>query len=530
MRLKIVHFSIFLGIILIFSGGFLSESFAIDFIDSSGYTPSWAQGKGYHTVLVQCMQYSGDGSSDSYWCLEWMAYVLDQGVDNFPQSTSSESTTNTVTPNDLMKGKPYSGTLLQYLPPNSYYEKYLNDDSHLKPNHNYQGWVIGEPFTLPDDKSSTSVKDIVSQMIHVTDNTSKNHVDVGLLIIEFENDIPADSLFKTQKTEIETEIKSDSAMEDISMRGPVYFDDCIAYEKNFDLPDESSRYVCVIDKYIVSVVANQSGGYVTDNYFRYVLPSEIADYVVDKIGKNIDTPLQKIIDNQRGGISISDKESCVTSIDGASWNPTTNICVSSSFTVNSGETLYVSKNVGLWISKGVFKNSGTINILGVMDNYVKFENFGTINISSQLANDGNFDNHGNILINNDASLVNGKDGTLNNYNSISNNDALVNFGTINNHCDATISGNPIGNDFGFGDEPVKQISCDAVIEKKESMPAESNMDVKTTTEDKTSTKSDSDEPTPAWAMGLAAFIVFGIPIIIIGLIIWKIKQRKKNKK
>jgi hypothetical protein len=53
--------------------------------------------------------------------------------------------------------------------------------------------------------------------------------------------------------------------------------------------------------------------------------------------------------------------------------------------------------------------------------------------------------------------------------------------------------------------------------------------VKPSIESKTVIKSDSDESTPVWAMGLAAFVMFGLPIIIIVLIIWKIKQRRKKK-
>jgi hypothetical protein len=41
---------------------------------------------------------------------------------------------------------------------------------------------------------------------------------------------------------------------------------------------------------------------------------------------------------------------------------------------------------------------------------------------------------------------------------------------------------------------------------------------------------DLEESTPAWAIGLGIFVVFGIPAIIIGLIIWKIKKGRSARK
>jgi len=72
--------------------------FAIDFVDSSGYIPSWARDAGYHTGLARCVQVTGDLSDDADWCLEWMAYVLDQGIENFPESATGISSTSNVNP------------------------------------------------------------------------------------------------------------------------------------------------------------------------------------------------------------------------------------------------------------------------------------------------------------------------------------------------------------------------------------------------------------------------------------------------
>ena len=71
---------------------------AVDFVDSTGYTPSWAKGAGYHSVLMKCTELIGDYSRDGNWCFEWTAYVLDQGVENFPQSTQGTGSTSIANP------------------------------------------------------------------------------------------------------------------------------------------------------------------------------------------------------------------------------------------------------------------------------------------------------------------------------------------------------------------------------------------------------------------------------------------------
>ena len=83
MKILILILSVILFSSIIFS----NQSFAVDFVDSTGYTPSWAKGSGYQSVLLKCTELIGDYSRDGDWCMEWVAYVLDQGVENFPEST-----------------------------------------------------------------------------------------------------------------------------------------------------------------------------------------------------------------------------------------------------------------------------------------------------------------------------------------------------------------------------------------------------------------------------------------------------------
>ncbi len=506
--------------ILLFSGGFVTESFAINYIDSSGYTPSWAPGNGYHTVLVKCTSVSGEGSSDSYWCLEWMAYVLDQGVENFPQSTSETSSTAKIDSNDLVTGDLYFGSLTKYLSPNP------------------ADWVTGDPFTLPqtDNAKNAGVIDNVAQGIFVPDIYSKNSLLVATMILEFENNFKAKEFFDTKKMEIQNEINSQNSMEDITGGGSVYFDDCKIYLKNFDLPDESSRYLCVRDKYIVSVSANQFGGYVTDKSLDYVLPDEAAYDISTKIGKNIDVTFQKIIDNQSGGLSISDEKSCKALIAGAKWN--NNGCVAKSLSIESGEILTIYRGVVLINSNGVFKNSGTINVLGGIYNWGTFENFGIINVSGQVSIDDNsIINKGTIMINDGSSVVVQSEGTLDNFGTISNNDQLINHGKINNHCDGVISGNPVGmRDFGIGKIPIKQIPCETISEKTSETTSNTPSETKTTsssnivTQEKKTEAINSEKSLGEVGVGVIAYafttiLFLGLPVLFVVLIVLKAKKR-----
>jgi len=148
-----------------------------------------------------------------------------------------------------------------------------------------------------------------------------------------------------------------------------------------------------------------------------------------------------------GGSIISGEESCIALIKGAKWNPTSNSCVVKFLSIDSGATLTISSNVRLINSEGTFRNSGTINVLGEIDNFGTLENFGTINVSGNIGNNDSIINKGTIKINSGGFVVNFDTGTIDNFDAISNNDDLINFGTIDNHCDGVISGNPVGDGY-----------------------------------------------------------------------------------
>ncbi len=471
--------------------------FAVDFVDSSGYTPSWAKGNGYHTVLVKCTQVSGDSSSDSYWCLEWMAYVLDQGIENFPESTSEVSSSTIIDPDDLVKGDLYFGSLTKFLPPDSSYEKSLDPNLVFQPDPNSEGWIVGSPYWAPTKETEKSLnaglKDHIIQEILIPDISGKNSILVIIMVFEFENNIKANEFFEPNKELKQNQIKSQSEIEDIFAGNNVYFDDCFGESKNYDLPDESAFISCIIDRYVVTVASQQSGGYVTDKYFDYVLTDEVVKDIARKIGKNIDGAGQTLIDEQSGGITISDEESCITLISGAWWN--NGGCIAKFLVVEKGEILTISKGASLFNSEGTFKNSGTINVLGAISNWGSFENFGTINVSGQVSiSDSSIINKGTIMINDGASVVVMSEGTLDNFGTISNNDELINHGIINNHCDGVILGNPVGmTDFGVGKIPIKQIPCGTIPEKVEpEITSTTTPEVKTTTEPETVFNTESE--------------------------------------
>jgi hypothetical protein len=472
-------------------------------------------------------------SRDADWCLEWMAYVLDQGVENFPQSTQKSPSfdSSKIDQNSLVKGDLYSGPLIKYLPPNSFYEKTWDPNLDWKPNPNLPSWVIGNPFTLPQEGNAENVGivDNVAQGIFVPDISSKNGVIAATMIFEFENKFKAKDFFDATKMEIQNKIKSDSLIEDISRQGTVYYDDCVAYLKNFDMADESSRFVCVRDNYLVSVSANQFGGYVTDNFYDTVLPEELVWDISKEIGKNIDVTFQKIDDKKTGTVSITGRESCITLVDKAEWK--NEACVAKVLNVDAGEILTVARGVSLINSNGVFKNNGTINVLGSISNWGTFENYGAMNISGQVSiSENKIINKGIIVINDDGSLVVMSDGMLENYGTISNNDDLINFGEIKNFCEGEIIGNSIGNDFGTGKKPINQIPCGSTS-NKEPTTEEKDEITQLTNGQRTinsDTKNSEEDESNAGSAALGAFIVLGIPAILIGLFVARRKMKKSQ--
>jgi hypothetical protein len=230
-----------------------STAFAVDYRDSTGYTPSWAQGAGYHSVLLQCTELTGDYSSDGNWCFEWTAYVLDQGVENFPESTKSTSSPKSF---KLEDGPLYSGNLVNFLPHKSNYGS---------------DWQVGKPFTMEnlEQMKSGGLMDFVSQRIVIPDLLDKtNFLKISYMIMELENEKSASEFYSKTKESIYSQnfpnrveyfelydqgIWSDKLELERSSEYAVA--DCIGQIINFDRENEEAKFTCIKENYIVSVMA-----------------------------------------------------------------------------------------------------------------------------------------------------------------------------------------------------------------------------------------------------------------------------------
>jgi len=89
---------LFLGPTLVFSVLLSSQSFAVNFRDSNGYTPDWAKPLGPYQTLSKCSTIVSEMTKDSNWCLELVGYVLDQGYDNFPESVTGKQSASVQSP------------------------------------------------------------------------------------------------------------------------------------------------------------------------------------------------------------------------------------------------------------------------------------------------------------------------------------------------------------------------------------------------------------------------------------------------
>lgn len=289
MIFTITYFSAILGIILLFSGGFVAESFAVDYRDSSGYTPSWAKGQGYHSVLNQCNNLIGDYSSDGNWCYEWVAYVLDQGVDNFPQSTSGG--TSPIPNFKLEDGPLYSGDLTKFLPKLFTY----GDD-----------WLVGKPFTVNElEKMSVAgITDFFSQRIVVPDEWDKtNFLKISYVITEFDKSKTALEFYSNLKSEIYSqnfptvseyfELKAKGIYVDkieLEKSSQYFVTDCIGQIINFYKENESAKLTCVKDNYLVMVMVTWKTGIYNTSFISGSPESAVYDYAEIMVN-NIDNDL-----------------------------------------------------------------------------------------------------------------------------------------------------------------------------------------------------------------------------------------------
>ncbi len=254
MRLNSGYFLVFLSVIVLFSSGFLSEASAVNFVDSSGYTPSWAQNMGIYFALDSCGEFAGTNTADGDWCMEWMAYVLDQGIENFPQSASGNVKP---IPNFALEDGPlYSGDLSKFLP-----EVFIYGDD----------WQVGKPFTLDFDQlKSLGVTDFVSQRIVVPDEwDDDNFLKLSFIIMEFEDTNLSSEFYSKIKDTIYSQNYPTSAefwesyektgilgdKIELEKESKYFVADCIGQVINFSKENEGSKLTCVKENYIITIMA-----------------------------------------------------------------------------------------------------------------------------------------------------------------------------------------------------------------------------------------------------------------------------------
>ncbi|MEX0655921.1 MAG: cupredoxin domain-containing protein [Nitrosopumilaceae archaeon] len=296
-------FTFFSSLILISLLFISNQAFAVDFVDSSGYTPSWAKGYGYYTVLQKCDAFTGDYSRDANWCMEWMAYVLDQGIENFPESTSGNTKSFEASDFPLEDGPLYNGPLEKFLPEDL---TFGND------------WLVGTPFTT--DLNLEEGLDLVIQRFVIPDSLDNSkYLGVTLIITKFESSSEIISQFEEMKNEIknlglptvgdyieleEKGTQGDSYVFEISKE---YFGaDCVGVRKNVDKNNESEQLACLKNEYIITIIAFLNKDWIQNDYISIGTPeSAVRNYA-------------KIIINKIDESSITEQQFTVTNVESAS--------------------------------------------------------------------------------------------------------------------------------------------------------------------------------------------------------------------
>jgi len=264
------------------------NAYAIDYRDSTGYTPSWAIGQEYHYVLNECNYLIGDTSRDGNWCNEWVAYVLDQGVENFPQSTSEN--TKSIPNFTLEDGPLYSGSLTNLLPDKSNYGS---------------DWQVGKPFTIENlaQMKSAGVTDFVSQRIAVPDEwDTTNFLKISYIITEFDNSNTSSQFYSKLKDEIYSQnyptVSEYFELEEQGIYGDrieleksseYFVADCIGQMINYLQENEEAKLTCIKENYIIAVMASWKTDLYNTSFTLGGIESTVNEYseiIVNNIENN----------------------------------------------------------------------------------------------------------------------------------------------------------------------------------------------------------------------------------------------------
>jgi len=455
--------------ILIFSIPIIQHASAVDYRDSTGYTPSWAKGSGYHTVLLKCNGLIGDYSRDGDWCFEWIAYVLDQGIENFPESTS-ENTKSSSPSFTLEDGPLYSGPLTKFFP-NSFT---FGDD-----------WLVGKPFTFDQKEalSKVGVVDIASQRIVVPDQIEDSKfLRMSYIITQLDSTTKAKQLYEQVKNGIksknypteseyfEFEEKGISSNNlELEKTSKFFVADCIGVMKNFYEYNEEGVLTCIKDNYIIATNAAWTNDVVYNDHLYSNTPEvAVANYVkiiINKIDNDLHTNPQVHFPNDAQYVAFQ-----YTMEE-----------------ISDDEILsYFQKSI---LEEKISLPTDDIVIDENFQRLSYIPDLPRISIYSWargLSTDGQFAENMKWMVEKGYLTVPGLDSSS-----------------------ITVSQEEKPAFFDMEEETPTKASV--TIESEEQAPRFEDVE---------------DDETPVWAIGLAVFVVFGIPAIIIGLIIWKIKRKK----
>lgn len=169
----------------------ISNVYAIDFADHTGYTPSWAQSMGSYQALDRCNGIAGENSADGNWCMEWVASAIDQGDST---SQSVHPTTNMVEricTTDIVCAFP--GEFLKYT--GSYHDGFDHQNHPSFTTANFGQTVENNKILVQIDMTGSKPEtDILDMQTGTLSNDQYNNTNQGFGYIE---SIPvAKSLYK----------------------------------------------------------------------------------------------------------------------------------------------------------------------------------------------------------------------------------------------------------------------------------------------------------------------------------------------
>jgi len=266
---------------------------AVTFRDSSGYLPSWAENSGYHSVLNKCNGLIGDYSSDGNWCFEWVAYVLDQGIENFPSSTTGTSKPFVESSFPLEDGPLYSGELTNFFPDSFTF----GDD-----------WLVGKPFTsnsLDALREGVGLTDMASQRLLIPDTYDNSaNLKISYIIMKFDSASKIKPYFEKMENEfkdmdlpnvgeyfelLDKGITPNSLLLEKSDR--FFVADCIGVLNNIEKKNEEARLACIKDEFLVITQGASNKFFVENNYILSTSPESVVYDYSEKIFNNIDNQL-----------------------------------------------------------------------------------------------------------------------------------------------------------------------------------------------------------------------------------------------